>query len=91
MPEIVPANQDIAKTPHRRTQFCYLREEEIFYYNERWWIKTSRRVAVHADNSPGEKRRFKYNDCVRALDPGRPLPTRNLGLSYDEFISQSAL
>ena len=91
MPEIVPAGQKVTKTPHRCTQFRYVREGEIFYYRERWWIKTSRQNAVHADNSPGEKRRFKFGDCVKALDPGRPLPTRSLGLTYDEFISQSSL
>ena len=91
MPVLIDKSFSIHRVPHRRTRFTTLRVGQIFYAHGRWWQKATTRTATRADTTENEFQWFKGRQMIRTLDEDRPSINPSAGLSYDEFMSHSAL
>jgi hypothetical protein len=91
MPSLVQDGLSIKDVSWRRCKFKAVRIGQIFYSYGRWWQKRTTRTGVRADDSSSEYEFFRGAQSVRVFDETKPLLRPVPGLSYDEFISQSAL
>lgn len=90
MPELVPGGLSIHAVQWRRCRFKNVRIGQIFFADGRWWHKRTLRTGIRADDRSDEFSHFRGERMVRVFDEAKPL-MRLKGLSYEEFIRQSAL
>ena len=91
MPNLVPAGLSIRDVSARRVTFRKVRIGQVFYSNYRWYQRRSPNTAWRADVTEKEIVHFKRSAMVRVFDEHVPTTRRIQGLSFAEFINQSAL
>lgn len=75
----------------KRLTFKRVRTNQIFYYNYRWYQKISRYIAITADTIENDRIRFKEAAMVRVMDESVASARTVGGMSFEEFIQNTAL